>query len=180
MLCSTQSQSSKVALALDKPNYTSELGDKNKLNTEHGQIVKTPPVPLLPASITASASSTYLLKQDIDGISDCTDDGISDGIDDDTALGTCDGATLNVGLAVVLNAEGTWDGATLGVAVKVKSGNKQESTSKGGHNPDHSPKIPLQVPLPPTLLDPKLSLFGAKEELSANPPGSNKCRLNAV
>eukprot|EP00957_Ditylum_brightwellii_P086311 6567659-Ditylum_brightwellii.AAC.1 len=97
--------SSKVALALDKPNDTSKLGGKNKLNTEPGQIVKTPHVPLLPASTTASASSIYLLKQDVDGILDCTDYGIPDGTDNGTALGTCDCATLNVGLAVVLNAE---------------------------------------------------------------------------
>eukprot|EP00957_Ditylum_brightwellii_P181745 13845406-Ditylum_brightwellii.AAC.1 len=121
---------------------TSELGDKDKLNAEPGQIVKTPSIPLFPASVTASATGTYSLNQDTDGISDGTDDGISDGIDDgisdgtddgisdctddgnvfnDTALGTCDSITLNVGLAVVLNAKGTWDSATLSIAVKVKA-----------------------------------------------------------
>eukprot|EP00957_Ditylum_brightwellii_P101096 7704838-Ditylum_brightwellii.AAC.1 len=61
---------------------TSELGDEDKLNAEPRQTVNTPPVPLLPASDTASASSTYLLYQDIDSILDGTDDGISDGTDD--------------------------------------------------------------------------------------------------
>jgi len=46
---------------------TSELGDKDKLNTEPGQIVKTPPVPLLPAS----PSNTYLLRPNIKDTCDC-------------------------------------------------------------------------------------------------------------
>mmetsp|Transcript_26366 Transcript_26366/g.35123 ORF Transcript_26366/g.35123 Transcript_26366/m.35123 type:complete len:234 (-) Transcript_26366:42-743(-) len=126
---------------------TSELGGTNRLNTVSGQIVKTPPVPLLPASVTASASRSYSLKQDIDGIADGTDDG--------------------TGLNVTFKTEGTCDGATLGVAVKVKAGNKQESASKGTHNPDPSSKMSLQVPLPPTFSDPKLSSFTSKVELSS-------------
>mmetsp|Transcript_25655 Transcript_25655/g.32680 ORF Transcript_25655/g.32680 Transcript_25655/m.32680 type:complete len:234 (+) Transcript_25655:717-1418(+) len=126
---------------------TSELGGTNRLNTVSGQIVKTPPVPLLPASVTASASRSYSLKQDIDGIADGTDDG--------------------TGLNVTFKTEGTCDGATLGVAVKVKAGNKQESASKGTHNPDPSSKMSLQVPLPPTFSDPKLSSFTSKVEISS-------------
>eukprot|EP00957_Ditylum_brightwellii_P106768 8145534-Ditylum_brightwellii.AAC.1 len=108
---------------------TSELGDKDELTAEPGQIVKTPPVPLLPVSATVSASSTYLLNQDIDSISDGTDDGVSDGTDDGSVL----------------------DGTELGVVVKVKPGNKQESASKGRHNQDPSSKMCLQIPLPPTF-----------------------------
>eukprot|EP00957_Ditylum_brightwellii_P111910 8534339-Ditylum_brightwellii.AAC.1 len=98
-----------------------EWGDKDKLTTEPGQRVKTPPVPLLPASATASASSAYLLNQGIDGISNGTDDGMSDDTDDGNVL----------------------DGTVLGIAVKVKPGNKQESASKGRHNPGPSSKMLL-------------------------------------
>eukprot|EP00957_Ditylum_brightwellii_P117913 8994057-Ditylum_brightwellii.AAC.1 len=46
---------------------TSELGDKDKLNVEPGQIVKTQPAPLLPAS----PSNTYLLRPNIKDTCDC-------------------------------------------------------------------------------------------------------------